>query len=663
MTAPSASPIEIVFGAAAAPSTSPVEISFDAPSAAAFVARRDIVACRVTRSDSATLYLSDSRYVSPSTDTPGRLSYQPRLVGDIEATRRVSIQPWGDAEPISTIGSISVIAIDGGVDTLLDPAWIGADLQVRLGQDTQAWTDLTPALTGQIDQVVADGERAIKITLVDRLAALAEPIQTLRYSDAEPLEEVQGQRRPFALGDCFSCPIVRRTVDEEHDVHEGPAYREVVRVREGGIVLTPTTDYIPAMAADIHGVELLTPPTRAVVADLRGALRLQARLVGSGGTLDPGTFASSLGAWSAATTGDGEVSAIGGEVNVVRETGTASLSLASALTVGQLYRWRLRIGAYAGGAIEVDHGTVAATVSAVGWHGGVFTAAGTTFTLRGIDVGSVAGTDLTIDDVELDRVTYPATVPALIEYLLWRRYGTAVGSLISLADLTALESSWPHAAGRWCSGSETYAELIRELLRSSLIGVYQDRLGLLRALRWTTIGPSEPVVLEVNAANLASELSWEEDTAPGLAAEVLGKRNWFVHSSGDLLDAIAGTPEASNLQREYRHRRSSTASVSVGADASTARKTPRAVQGLGTLLTTTTGAQALADDSAALYATQQRIFRCDVLIDRRTAVLLEPGQVIRLTHSRIDAGAPRKLRLSSVRARVGRSLLSIEALG
>jgi hypothetical protein len=236
MSAIETSPISIAFGAGVSPETSPLEIAFDAPTVLPYIARRDIVACRIVRADSATIYVSDSRYISPSTDTPPQIAYLPRLTGDIEATRRIAIQPWGDAQPISTIGQIALIAIDGGVDDLLDPSWIGAQVQVRVGTSDQIWTDLTPALTGQLDQVVADGESRLKLTLVDPLAALAEAIGPARYSDAEPLEEVQGQRRPIALGDCFSCPIVRRSIDEEHDVHEDASYREVIRVREGGAV-------------------------------------------------------------------------------------------------------------------------------------------------------------------------------------------------------------------------------------------------------------------------------------------------------------------------------------------------------------------------------------------------------------------------------------------
>jgi hypothetical protein len=533
-------------------------------------------------------YLADSESCDPHGDGIPRRWNVARLVGDVQFRRSTSTPLWGGSAD-NTIGTIDIANGDGALDDLATDDVLDATVslyRVRSDQGIEAGTLLATASVARIEPL---GRTGLRITTRDMATLLDVPIQRTLYPDTAP-ESLQGQPRPLCVGSPLSVPaVLSDDVDYFYDVHDSDDF-SLIRVREGGLVMTPTTDYVPAT----YGFELLDIPQALIVADVTAGATTTTEIIGAA----LGDFATDLTGWSVTTSGGGSVTWNAGAVDMAAPAaGTAQLVVASAVLELGRYDWSVVVSDLDGELQVIAAGEVVATITADGSHDGDFvaTADGSFgFRLSGvatIDERPAAG-EATIDAVRLDRIASAGTAAAAIQTIVGRA-GLAP-ELLDLSSMIALRDNRPWPISLWEATGRTAREALADICTSILGGAWTTAAGAIAVTYLRNPAALTPT-LTIQRWRITTEIDIQRDEAPGLTDVVRGARNWQPYTSDQILDAVDLDVRVA-LTSEYRISRRATGGVSEelgprdGADG-----------GLGTLLDDAADVQECADIIGDLY--------------------------------------------------------------
>lgn len=194
--------------------------------------------------------------------------YDGRIRGEIEYARESSCYLWGNSRGDTSTAAINLANADGALDDLVMRLQTGLRVAIHWLPDGISAVDASTMIArDDVDRIIANGEAEVRIvrrSILERLATRT--FAQGRHAGTRP-EALRDTPLPAALGRPLSCPMpLIDPVDSVYQPHDSGAFN-VQRVRDGGVVLTPTTDY--AVTTIPPEVELTDSPERQVVADLR----------------------------------------------------------------------------------------------------------------------------------------------------------------------------------------------------------------------------------------------------------------------------------------------------------------------------------------------------------------------------------------------------------
>ena len=558
-----------------------------------------------------TRYFSDSGYTTQSTDTPASTSFDARLIGKITWSREANIYVWGERRSSGGMGDIELINTDGALDALaLDPSAKGVVVEVLTGTSDQAFSAFLTEASVTVNQVVAAGERSIKISTLGVLSRLDVPLPVAAYAPGAVDASVVGKLRPISIGEPLSVPgVLVDTVDYEYDVHDTAAFEKVVRVRDGGFLLTEGVGWQRAINPDRWGFEKLALPTSRVVADVFGHMSKVADVVPpSVGDFDAGLAGWTVSGSTATASGGGCV--LSG--NVLQNVSIATGSL----TAGHTYRWSIATVTVTGGTIVIDAaGTVIATITTSGAKSGVFVApASGVFSIANWGFGWF---EVFIDGVRCEEVARIRYLPEMLTHLVVDRGGLTAGD-IDAASVTTLDTAahWP--ISYWADGTVNLRDVLDDVLDSYVGAVFENHLGKIAVAQLTAPALLTPVATIGDSVIVAgTELQISIDAAPGLSKTIAGQRNWYRYNESEILDGVSDADRAL-LITDYRVRATAGATVSaeVAPTAGQGQRPrlspsigpivpgvsrPASESGFGTLLDVQADCLSHANHAAALY--------------------------------------------------------------
>jgi hypothetical protein len=200
-------------------------------------------------------------------DSEGHV-YDARVRGEIEFARESSCYLWSNSRGDTSTSAITLANSDGALDALVMRSQAGMRVSVYWLPDGVTDVDASTIIArDDVERIIANAESEVRIvrrSILDRLA-----VRTFaqgRHGGTRP-EALRDTPLPAALGRPLSCPMpLIDPVDVVFQPHDSGAF-EVPVVRDGGVVLTLTTDYtVSTIPAE---VELTDSPERQVVADIR----------------------------------------------------------------------------------------------------------------------------------------------------------------------------------------------------------------------------------------------------------------------------------------------------------------------------------------------------------------------------------------------------------
>ncbi|WP_062233235.1 hypothetical protein [Aureimonas sp. N4] len=198
-----------------------------------------------------TLRYGSESFITEPSDAPGNVTFHQRVADPGNYSRHLFQTGKTRGESDVGGGDIKLVNADRGLDFLLNLAFDGRAVRIFGLEDSYSpWSSRVTLFSGTMEQVTFE-QRTVTIRIRDRLAALREPIQTLRFkgtttsgssTEAEgnidlkdvPVPELYGSARliPPVTVDAFNYIFrVARRVDG------------VTAVYDAGVALTATQDY------------------------------------------------------------------------------------------------------------------------------------------------------------------------------------------------------------------------------------------------------------------------------------------------------------------------------------------------------------------------------------------------------------------------------------
>lgn len=537
---------------------------------------------------SGTRYFSDSEYGDPDGDGIPRRWYTARIVGDVQFRRATSTPFWGSGSD-NAIGTIDLANADGALDNLAIDDVDGAIVslyRVRSDHGIESAVLLATAAVARIEPL---GRTVLRITTRDMATLLDVPIHRALYPDTAP-EALRGQPRPLCIGSPLSVPaVLSDAVDYIYDVHDSDDFT-LLRVREGGVVMTPTTDYVQAT----YGFELLDIPQSLIVADVTAGATTTTEVIGAA----LGDFDTDLTGWTVSTSGGGSVTWNAGEVDFATPAGgTASMVVASAVVELGRYDWSVVVSGLTGSLQVVAAGAVVAVITADGSYEGDFVAtADGSFGFEFVGESEISDRPepmaATIDTVRLDRIASAGNAAAALQTIVGRA-GLAPDTL-DFGSLIRLRNNRPWPMSLWEQSGRTAREALDDICRSVLGGSWTTATGRI-AVSYLQNPAALTPTLTIQRWRITTEIDIQRDEAPGLTDVVRGARNWQPYTEDQLLDAVS-VDDRGALTADYRISRRATGGVS-------AELGPRdgAERGLETLLDDAADVQECADIIGQLY--------------------------------------------------------------
>lgn len=597
---------------------------------------------------------SQSYFTAGSDEIPYAEYYGCVAAQNITVVRALNFWPWGDSRRGGTAAQFVINDPDGRYDSL-----IGAnirDLETTIHRVPNGGTPFASAeLVGTfvLERVDAINDGQKRITLRDRTAVLDQPVQTRLFLPNLP-EEIANRPIPIRLGVCRS--IEPLLVDPGLDSSTAlPVYQVADAAIQGFGTLRDKGDPL-ALAIDWairdgqQQIELFENPFGKLTLDVSSV----------GGDALTNIVPTTVGDWDTVVNVTGTTAyTFGNAAQTQNGTIVSRLTEGSVLTAGRSYGFilviasmteavsqtgvpvRLSIGE---GVTSGPNGPVldspAFSATSAGTYTGSFVAAATgplTLALRGILTAINAAVVSRFEVFEAANTTQdtlqPITLEAFAREVLQTRGGLRSDQW-SAADAAAIDI----ATGYGLGFSATEPVSVGNALQSALVGFsacyWQDRAGVIRFSR--LIDPaSQSATGVITQDSMLSDLAVTPDFAPGLTAQIAGRRNWSVLNDTDFVTDFVEVPLALRKTLGRRFRAIRTTGVPFPAEYAHARG---ATNPLETLIDEPESLQSEIDRVAALYQTVRFFYQIDVPFEALSGY--ELGQTWTLEYPRygLDAG-------------------------
>ena len=120
--------------------------------------------------------VSDHGLVTGSVDSPAKILYEVRIVEPINFQRSMFRPGKIGGASRTNFGQLVLGNADAGLDTMAGYAFDGRSVVVKIGSDTDAYSDFTTIFTGTADSTEFD-DRAVSVRLRDKQLLFETPVQ------------------------------------------------------------------------------------------------------------------------------------------------------------------------------------------------------------------------------------------------------------------------------------------------------------------------------------------------------------------------------------------------------------------------------------------------------------------------------------------------------
>lgn len=174
--------------------------------------------------------------------------YKPRIENPATISRAMSGMTGG--RETSNIGELTLVNIDGELDSMADHFFDGRTVTLKYGSDSGSYASFSTVLVATIDSISLEVQR-ISIRLRNRAVALDVPFSTTKYAGSNVLpagiegtaDDIKGQYKPRVLGRIAHMAAVQvNTSKLIFQVNDG-GVDAIVNVFDAGAYLTQGTDY------------------------------------------------------------------------------------------------------------------------------------------------------------------------------------------------------------------------------------------------------------------------------------------------------------------------------------------------------------------------------------------------------------------------------------
>ncbi len=179
-------------------------------------------------------------YTSKPTDSPASVHYQNKLLRQPVFSQSLSREGAVGGLIVPDFGEIELVNESGALDELLDFAWDGRSIIIKMGKETFALSEFGTVITGTGFRAVGTLRKlTIKMRSLD--FRLRVPIQTNRYDGtgaAEGGDDLEGKPKPLCFGKCLNVECV--LVDAPNllfQVHDGQI-EAIDAVYDNGVALS-----------------------------------------------------------------------------------------------------------------------------------------------------------------------------------------------------------------------------------------------------------------------------------------------------------------------------------------------------------------------------------------------------------------------------------------
>lgn len=528
--------------------------------------------------------VADRAWMTAPTDTPANVAYRDAIDAQgMILSDSLNFWPWGKGSNSNTKATLKLINDDAAYDSFLQSDARDASVVLRLSDTEEALANATPIAQMIVDEIKADNDGTLSISLRDRAVRLQ---RTLQRRLILPTADESAANKPWPWG----VGAIRSA--------------EAVTINSADLLLALNDGVIAGMGALRDRGAAFDPSAGDYTLDqstgmLTMAREAQGRVTGDystiGGSLPPlatddlggigDPFASASWAFNQPS-GNPSGWSIGGGELYYGQPGLATYGLTSTRTVsnfltsGRVYKididverltdrsWSARgrpppnmayvtIGSDNGsGKIDPAStfgriyptnmgGNIPQTVSVIGMarrtgplHIGLYTGA------EGADlrVGSIVMYELDANDAD-DETLEPALLEVALRELLETKGGLLPSDWNS-AEAAAIDAASGYAGIGYYSPSNAtpkIEEALQEILDSYSASYWVDENGVLRFVR--LVDPANEIAtIVITEDMLLSDPIVSLDTAPGLTTQLQGRKNWAPLAPSEMVSDDLGLP-------------------------------------------------------------------------------------------------------------------------
>jgi hypothetical protein len=604
-----------------------------------------------------TLRFADSQsYFSATTDDIPNAEYRGSISQSaVTLVRALNFWPWGGTQSRGAAAQFILLDPDGEYDSL-----IGAnvrDLPVTIHQVPNGSTPFASAeLLGTfvIERVEALNDGQKRVTLRSSSAALDQPLQD-RLFLPNLAEDVANRPVPIVIGVARSIAPVLYD-DGVMSSDSLPLYQVADTAMQGFGTLRDKGDPLAigvdwAIRTGGQSIELYENP--------QGKLTLDVSSIG--GDTVTNIVPTTRTDWDSSVNVTGTTTYTFGDGSLTINGRLESyLTEGSVLTAGRSYGFILTIDSMSEGVsqtgvpvrVSIGEGVTADvngpildsphfSATSAGTYTGSFTAVATgplTLGLRGVVTITNAAVVSRFEvfeaaDTSSDTLQ-PATLAQFAREVLQTRGGLTAEQW-SESDADAIDTATGYAGlGYWTREPVSVGQALQLALTSYSACYWQDAAGVIRFSRLIDPAAQTPTGT-ITQDEMKADLAVSRDDAPGLTAQIAGRRNWEVLDPTDFVTDFVEVPFAIRRELSRRFRAVRTTGVPFPSEYAHARG---ATDPLETLLDSPADLQAEIDRVAALYQTVRYFYLFSVPID--AVGQYELGQTWTLRYSDKD-GNPR----------------------
>jgi hypothetical protein len=581
-----------------------------------------------------TLRFADGQtYFSAPTDDIPNAEFRGVVAGSaVTIVRGLNFWPWGSEQSRGSAAQFILLDPRGEWDSL-----IGAnlrDLPVTIQEVADGSVPLSAAklvFSGVLEKVDALDDGRKRVTLRDRTAVLDQPIQS-RLFLPNLAEDIANRPVPIVIGVARSiAPVL---FDDGLDSSGAlPLYQVADRAMQGFGALRDKGDPLAigvdwAIRTGGQAIELYENPIGKLTLDVSSI----------GGDTITNIVPTTRTDWDTSVNVTGTTTYTFGDGSLTINGRLESyLTEGSVLTADRSYGFILVIDSMSEGVsqtgvpvrVSIGEGVTADvngpilnsphfSATSAGTYTGSFTAAATgpiTLGLRGVVTITNASVVSRFEVFEAADTTsdtlQPATVTQFAREVLQTRGGLTADEW-SQADAEAIDAATGYAGvGYFTREPVSVGQALQEALTSYTACHWQDSAGRIRFTRLIDPASQTPTGT-ITPSVMKSDLVVTRDDAPGLTAQMAGRRNWEVLSATDFVSDFVDVPFAVRRVLSRRFRAVRTTGVPFPSEYAHARGATDPVE---TLLDSPADLQAEIDRVAALYTVVRYFYLFSVPIE------------------------------------------------